>query len=60
MPQLQAYATGHDVDRIVAVAAGGYPAEGDMSAFGRVQSIRDVFVSPACGDKSLTGDTRRP
>ncbi len=54
MDQLKAYAKLRDVGRIISVASGGYPSGSDMQAFGLVQTIGDVYVSPACGDDALT------
>ncbi len=58
MTQLLAFVKSHHVDRVVSVVVHAYPNGTQMHAFGSLQSLGGVYVSPACGYTSLTGDTR--
>ncbi len=58
MKELLAYARSHDVDRFVSVVIHAYPDGTQMHAVGSLQTLGGVYVSPACGYTSLTGDRR--
>jgi hypothetical protein len=66
MAQLRAFTVSQHVDRVVSeeqdsdypFGTQAYPNETQMRAFGAVQAIGGVYVAPACGHTSLTGDTR--
>jgi hypothetical protein len=58
MSQLVAYVKSHHVDRVVSVVIHAYPDGTQMHAFGSLQGLGGVLVSPGCGYTSLTGDTR--
>ncbi len=59
MAALKSYAKRRHVDRIVTVEPSPYPSGTQMHAFGPLQVLGGVFVSPGCGHTSLAGDTRR-
>ena len=58
MTQLLAYVKSHRVDRIVSVVVHAYPDGTQMHAFGSLQGLGGVLVSPGCGYTSLAGDPR--
>jgi hypothetical protein len=61
MDQIHALAARRHVDRILSVAQNDpYPDGTEMRAFGEMQELGNVFVAPACGYRSLAGDTRPP
>jgi hypothetical protein len=59
MAALKTYAKRRHVDRVVTLQSSPYPDSTQMNAFGPLQIIGGVYVSPACGYDSLAGDTRR-
>jgi hypothetical protein len=59
MAALKTYAKRRHVDRVVTLQTSPYPDSTQMNAFGPLQIIGGVYVSPACGYDSLAGDTRR-
>ena len=59
MAALKTYAKRRHVDRVVTLQSSPYPDSTQMNAFGPLQIIGGVDVSPACGYDSLAGDTRR-
>jgi hypothetical protein len=42
------------VDRVVSIAADGYPDYRQMQRFGKAERIGGAIVSPGCGEPSLT------
>jgi hypothetical protein len=58
--ELQAFAQSHDVDRVLSVVIHAYPNGSQMHAFGPLQVLGGMYVSPACGYTSLRGDKRQP
>jgi hypothetical protein len=54
MARLLAFAATHDVVRVLADPAGGYPSARQLHAFGPVQSSGGLLVAPGCGRPSLT------
>lgn len=59
MDEILALAKLHNIDRVIAVDGIGWPDSHDLTTFGVVREIGGVFVSPACGSTSLTGDKRK-
>jgi hypothetical protein len=58
MTKILAYVKSHRVDRVLSVVIHAYPDGTQMHAFGSLQNLGGVLISPGCGYTSLTGDTR--
>jgi hypothetical protein len=51
--RLLAFAGAHGVDRVVSIAADGYPTGGQMKRFGATSRLGGVIVAPGCGKPPL-------